>query len=119
MATVIGTDYTRRKKDVLVVRLGDEDDPLELRILPPTKGIYDAMVTVAGYVDQAASGTLDYESFDMSDVLELVARAMSNNSDMRVITPDYLESVRFDMSDIGDFVGLYTFFLTELVKGKN
>ena len=44
---------------------------------------------------------------------------MSHNTDVRVITGDYLESIGFDLSDVGDFIGLYTYFVSELVDSKN
>ena len=108
-----GTNYAKRRKDVLVVTLGTEEDSFELRILPPTKGVHDGLVAVAGYVADAAMGKA------ASSDLDLVAAAMSHNTDVRVITGDYLESIGFDLSDVGDFIGLYTYFVSELVDSKN
>lgn len=119
MAEIRGTDYSNRNKDVLVVTLGSENDSFDLKILPPTVDINKGLVKVAGWLAEAADGTLDYDSFDMEECLHLVATAMSNNTDMRRITADYLNGIGFDMSDIGDFLGLYLFFVTELMKGKN
>lgn len=119
MAEIRGTNYANRSKDVLVVTLGTADDSFDIRILPPTVEMHNGLVKVAGWVDEASKGTLDYGSFDMDECLSLVARAMSNNTDLRAVTAGYLNSIGFDMSDIGDFIGLYIFFVTELMKGKN
>ena len=119
MAEIRGTNYASRNKDVLVITLGSEDDSFDLKILPPTVDINKGLVEVAGWLADAADGTIDYDSFDMDECLALVANAMSNNTDMRRITCDYLNGIGFDMSDIGDFLGLYVFFVTELMKGKN
>ena len=114
-----GTNYAKRRKDVLVVTLGTEEDSFELRILPPTKGVHDGLVAVAGYVADAARGNAASSDLDLGRCLDLVAAAMSHNTDVRVITGDYLESIGFDLSDVGDFIGLYTYFVSELVDSKN
>ena len=114
-----GTNYAKRRKDVLVVTLGTEDDSFELRILPPTKGIHEGLVAVAGYVADAAAGKADASGLDLGDCLDLVAAAMSHNTDLRAVTGGYLESIGFDLSDVGDFIGLYTYFVSELVDSKN
>ena len=117
MRTISGTDYTKRKKDVLVITVGSEEEPLELRILPPTKRIHEGMLDVARAVDAAAKG--EACDIDLGDAINLVAETMSNNTDGRAVTPEFLESHGFDMADTGDFLGLYLYFITELVKGKN
>lgn len=111
-----GPDFSTRKKDVLVINLGDDG---ELKLLPPTVEIHKGMVEVAKVVEQATEGTLDYSDLDMGEYLRLVAAAMSHNTDMRRITPEHLEAIGFDLSDIGEFLGGYIFFVTRLVEGKN
>lgn len=109
-----GPDFSKREKDVMIITL-DTD----IKILPPTLGINKGMVKVAQMIEDASEGKLDYASIDMGEYLEIVAAAMSNNTDMRRITPEYLESIGFDISDIGEFLGGYLFFVTRLVEGKN
>ena len=119
MAEFQGTDYTARKKDVLVIRLGTREESFELRILPPTKGIHDGLVHVAGVIDDVTSGKAAHEKLDIGACFELVAAAMSNNTALRRITAEYLESIGFDLSDVADFLGSYLFFITELARSKN
>ena len=114
-----GTDYTKRKKDTVSIRLGTADDSFELHILPPTQGVHAGLVAVAGYLADAAMGKAEKSDLDLGDCLALVAAAMSNNTSLRVVTAEYLESIGFDLSDIGDFIGLYTYFVSELVDSKN
>lgn len=114
-----GTNYAKRKKDVLVISIGDEDNEVELSVLPPTKAIMDGMIEVAGAVESAAKGTLDYEAFDLGKTLFLVAEAMSHNTGMRSVTAEDLEAMGFDLSDVADFLGTYMFFLSKLAEGKN
>lgn len=119
MAAIQGTDYVNRKKDVLVIRLGTKEESFELRILPPTKGIHDGLVRVAGIIDDLMNGNGARESVDIDACFELVATAMSNNTALRAITAGYLEEIGFDLSDIADFLGSYLYFVTELASSKN
>lgn len=119
MATVVGTNYTKRKKDVLVITVGTEEEPVTLSILPPTKKIHDQLINVADFVDAAGKGELDENTFSLFECLEFVAEAMSHNREGRIITPDYLNQMEFDVSDVSDFIGLYFYFITRLVEGKN
>ena len=119
MAEIQGTDYTSRKKDVLVIRLGTKNESFELRILPPTKGIHDGLVHVAGIIDDVTSGAARYEQLDIAACYELIAAAMSNNTCLRRITAAYLEEIGFDLSDVADFLGSYLFFVLELGRSKN
>ena len=111
-----GPDFSVKEKDVLIINLGEEG---EIRILPPTVEINKCMVEVAKMVESASDGTLDYSTLDMGEYLSLVAITMSHNTDMKRITPEYLESIGFDISDIGEFLGGYVFFMTRLFEGKN
>lgn len=119
MSVLAEHDFRTRRKDVIRVTIGDDRDETVLSILPPTKRIHEDLVRVAGVVDSAQAGELDYERLDLRDCLEIVARAMSHNTECRRITADYLESIEFDLLDIGDFIGLYLFFIMELAKGKS
>lgn len=111
-------DFTRKNKDVLVIVIGTEEEPIELSILPPTTRVHNGMKEVAKYVEKAANGEFDSGS-DMPDCLELVAQAMSRNREGRVVTAKQLDAMGFDMSDVGEFIGLYLFFITKLVEAKN
>lgn len=119
MAAIQGTDYVNRKKDVLVIRLGTKEESFELRILPPTKGIHDGLVKVAGIIDDLMNGNGARDSVDIEACFSLVAAAMSNNTALKTITAGYLEEVGFDLSDIADFLGSYLYFVTELANSKN
>lgn len=114
-----GTDYTARKKSALIITIGTDEDPIELRILPPTKRILERMNGVQEALRKENDGELDYSEFDMGECLDTVAMAMSHNAAFKQITPDYLESIGFDITDMADFVGLYLVFLAKLVEGKN
>lgn len=118
MAEIMGTDYTKRKKDVLNIVIGTEEDPVELSLFGPTKGIYEGLLEVSKTVDDALAGKLD-EEFNLFDQLDFVARAMSHNKQGRRVTADDLVEMDFDMSDVADFIGLYLFFIDKLAQGKN
>lgn len=118
MTTYGGFDFTKKSKDVLLVVIGTEEEPIELSILPPTLRVHNGMKEVAKYVEMAANGDLD-DASDMPDCLDLVAQAMSRNREGRVVTAKQLDAMGFDMSDVGEFVGLYLYFITKLVEAKN
>jgi len=129
-----GMDYAHRERDVLAITLpapapktawerlkrafGD-DGSFEISVLPPTKRAHDALSDIAGDIDDIARGELAAEEYDTGKALEAVATVMSNNLEKREITREFLESVDFDLEDVGDFIGGYVFFVTELVRAKN
>lgn len=119
MATVVGTDYTKRKKSYLEVVIGTNDDPRKLLVLPPTAKTHKELVKMAGVVERALEGELDGDEIDMEQCLSAVASFLSHNTKMEKITPEYLEETGFDVTDLGDFIGLYLLFVTKLVDGKN
>lgn len=104
---------------MLVIRLGTEEENFELQILPPTKGIHDGLVHVAGIIDDMTSGAAKYDELDIAACFELTAAAMSNNTNLLKITAEYLEETGFDLSDVADFLGSYLFFVLELARSKN
>lgn len=118
MAEIIKADFTHRRKDTMTIAIGTEENPVELSILPPTRGMMDQLVAIAGYIELAMQGG-DIEGFDYSECLSLVADVMSNNTMLMQITPEYLEGIKFDMIDVGDFIALYLHFVTKLVESKN
>ena len=137
MTRVQGTDYTKKDRDELVIRLpnahtrprgawqrlkralGAVDDGFELSIRPPTKRVHDELAAVAGTFDDLAAGKLEAEDVDLGKMLATVACAMSNNSQGREVTPGFLESIGFDLVDVGEFIGCYIVFMSELVEAKN
>ena len=119
MAELASIDFRKRNKDWISVTMGEGEDEITIRVLPPTKRIHAGLVELGGYIDAAEEGKLDYETFDMSECLELVAQSLSHNKEKRVITVDYLERIDFDLADVGDFIGAYLFFIMESAKGKN
>ena len=119
MATVADVAFKTKRKDVLQMRLGDGDGAVTIRMLPPTKDIHDDMTKVGEIIDGAMDGTIDRNEIDDAALLEVVANAMSNNTDLTRITPENLENEGFEMSDVADFVTLYRIFLVKLVEAKN
>lgn len=137
-----GKDYTKRSDDIMVIKLpkpepsgawgrfkrwlGVDDDGFEVSVLPPTKGLYDRLGELAeslAAIGESDLGNGDPEaenpSFDLGRAVETVAAIMSRNAEKRVITPQMLEDMGFDIEDVGDFVGSYVFFINELVRAKN
>ena len=122
MAEFIGTDFTKKKKDVIKIILPVEegsDDGFEVSILPPTKRGYEAMSHVANVIAKWGDGDLEAEDLDFGTMLKSTAEVMSHNREMKKITPEYLESIGFDLADMGEFVGSYIFFVMKLVEEKN
>ena len=119
MATVVGTDYTKRKKSYLEVVVGTEEAPRKLHVLPPTGSMHKELSKMSVAVERALNGELEGDEIDMEECLAAVARFLSNNAKMEKITPEYLDKTGFDITDLGDFIGLYLLFITKLVEGKN
>lgn len=120
MAIIEGTNYAKREKSMLRITLPDgEDGEKTISILPPTKGVHDALMSLALALEQVDGGEMDENDFDLEKAVYAVAKAMSRNAEHVTITPDDLESMGFDIEDVGDFIGSYLFFISELVKGKN
>lgn len=118
MATVVGTDYTKRKKTHLEVVIGTEDSPRKLLVLPPTADTHKEIIRMAEVVEKALNGEID-DGVDLQECLATVAKFLSRNTQMESVTPEYLNETGFDITDIGDFIGLYIMFVTKLVEGKN
>ena len=129
-----GMDYAHRERDVLAITLPAPapngaferikaalgfDGSFQISVLPPTKRTHDALSEIAADIDAVANGEMDFESFDNGKALRVVAEIMSNNLEKHEITAAYLESVNFDLEDVGDFIGGYVFFVSELVRSKN
>ena len=116
MATIAETRF-KTKKDVLKLTIGEGDGELTISMLPPTKEMYEDMAALCGVVARVASG--EEESADLKDMLCVVGNAMSNNTALRRITGDHLESIGFDMVDVLEFASAFTYFVSELAKPKN
>ena len=120
MATIKGPDFTKKNKTALVMTFPDGDGgSFELEVYPPTKGIWDAVSSLAPVIDGLYSGEIEADEFDMDDALEVVAKAMSLNSSCKKFGKGDLERIGFDIEDIGTFIGAYIVFVAELVKAKN
>ncbi len=114
-----GTDFTKRNtRDVLVITLGTEEESFELRLMVPTKGIFEDMNHCAELVDSVIKGEANPSDL-IDEIYAYVGRAMSYNTDAREITPEFLESMQFTIQDAGVFVGDYIQFLVLLAAEKN
>ena len=117
---VAGTDFTKINHDVLVIVIGDEESPRKLSIRVPTKGLYDKLMVVAGYIDNINAGEDIDEHDDMvKDSFEFTALALSNNSEGIEITPEYLDEINFTTSDVSLFLMDYIMFLGAVAEAKN
>lgn len=116
MATIAETRFKTRK-DVLKLTIGEGDGELTVNMLPPTKEMYEDMAALCGIVARVASG--EEECADIHELLCVVGNAMSNNTSLKRITGDYLESIGFDMVDVLEFASAFTYFVSELAKSKN
>ena len=122
MAEFVGADFTRSNKDLIKFTMPSEDgdgEGFEISVLPPTKRGFDAIRQLGDLVDKWQDGELEADDFDIGKTYVAVAEAMSHNLQMRRITPEYLEAVGFDISDISDFVYNYLSFLMLVVEAKN
>ena len=120
MAIIEGTNYAKREKSVLRIILPDGDGgELPLSVLPPTKGVNDALMGLAEALDRVNDGSMEEDDFDLGQAYSTVSKAMSRNVERRKVTPDELEEMNFDIEDVGDFIGSYIFFMSELVRAKN
>lgn len=120
MGSIKGPDFSKKDRDVLLVTLPDgEGGGFEIAVLPPTKGVFDALKELAGAIDDITEGRAEAEDFDLGMALDVCAKAMSRNTRYRKITGEMLELAGFDIEDIGIFVGAYILFISQLVEAKN
>lgn len=114
-----GTDFTvKNRTDVLKVRLGTEEESFDIRIMVPTKGIYEDLLKAAGMIDDIISGESEPSEF-ISDIYGYISRAMSHNTEAKVITPEFLDDMGFDIADASQFIGDYVQFMVMLTSAKN
>lgn len=118
MATIKGPDFTKSKRDVLLVTIPDgEGGGVELALKPPTKRAYDALASLAKSIADILEGEAAADDFDMSAAIGLVAQIMENNTAYRKVDAEDLMDMGLD--EIGEFVAAYMTFIAHLVESKN
>lgn len=90
---------------------------VRLRVKTPTKAVFEELTEICEAVDAAVEGR--QSELGLADCFGPVARAMSNNVERIDITERDLARMGFDLDDVSDFLGLYIFFVGELVSSKN
>lgn len=114
-----GSDFSKRNnKDVLVITLGSEEESFDLRLMVPTKGIYEDILRAAELADGVMQGEANPSEY-IGEMYGLACRAMSYNTDARDITPEFLEDMGFDFADMANFVSDYMQFIFLLASSKN
>lgn len=114
-----GSDFSKRNnKDVLVITLGSEEESFDLRLMVPTKGIYEDILHAAELAEAVMNGEANPSDY-IDELYGHVCRAMSYNTDARSITPEFLEEMGFTFADAGAFIGDYTQFILLLATQKN
>ncbi len=114
-----GPDFVARRKtrSRLKLTVGTEEESFELSVLPPTKRIVDDLLKVSDMIGKADDESAS--SVDLDECLEFVAESMSHNAECRAVTSEYLRSIEFDITDIGEYIGAYLTFIGSLTSGKN
>ena len=116
MATIAEATF-KAIHDVAKLEVGSGDGKFEIKMLPPTKDMYDDMVTLGGIVENAVeSGS---QAIELHDLLGVVANVMSNNPSLKKITADDLEALGFDTIDVLEFANMFFQFVAKLVQAKN
>lgn len=121
MTVFIGSDYTKRKDTWMQIAIGPEDDPIELRILPPTVGAFMGLQEVSKFILKELSDEGDGSEnvVSLGDALAYVAQVMSNNMDSRVFTAKQLDEMGFNVINVAQFVTEFTEFMVRLIDEKN
>ena len=114
-----GSDFTKRdNRNVLVITLGSEEESFDLRLMVPTKGIYEDITHAAELADSVLEGEANPSDY-IDEVYGLICRAMSYNTDAREVTPEFLEGMGFDFADVANFLSDYMQFIFLLASSKN
>lgn len=116
MATIAEASF-KAVHDVLKLDVGSGDGKFTVKVLPPTKDMHDDMMALAGVIDRVLGG--EEQAAGLDDILCVVANVLSNNTSLKRVTGDDLESIGFDMIDVVEFASVYFQFVAELVKSKN
>ena len=122
MADLIALDFTKkRSRDTMGVMLAAADggEQLEIHILTPTKRGFDILSKVAEILESLSDGDISEDTLDMDAMFSEVADVMSHNTDGIKVTPEYLETIGFDIEDVGLFVAGMIEFVNKLVESKN
>lgn len=113
----VGSNFAKRKNTWMQIIIGSDDEPITLRILPPTVGIMRGIQQAAKFITARYEG--EEPEISLEDALSYAASAMSNNIDGIVVTDKTLEEMGFTIPDIAEFIDEYTEFLFRLADGKN
>lgn len=115
MAEYIGPNFTKPKDTYMTVTIGTNDEPLTLRILPPTVSTFRGVQRALDFLDPASSKT----DVTLEDAREYVANMLSNNIECHRVTAKYLEDTHFGLEDMGVIIGAYVSFVSRVIDGKN
>ena len=120
MTMIKGPDFSKKDRDVLMVKLPDgAGGSVEIAVLPPTKNVLDKVKALAEAIDAVTTGDMEPQDFDIAMAVEVCAEAMSRNTRYTKIDADTLDDIGFDIEDVGEFIAAYITFIAALVEAKN
>ena len=105
-------DFNKIKKEFITITLRDKEKT-KLRVLPPSKELYEGVVIVKERLIQLLTASEeDVDNADVvGDIYDVVAQCMSRNQENIEITKKQLEQM-LDFADVWQFLNLY---VTELM----
>lgn len=112
-----GSNFAKKRNTYMQIVIGTEDEPVTLRILPPTVGILRGIQEAARFIQ--AKYNEEETDLTYEEALDYSAAAMCNNIDGVAVTSKTLENMGFSIMDISEFISEYTEFLFRLADGKN
>lgn len=120
MASIKGPDFSKKNRDVLLIKLPDgQGGGFDVAILPPTKAIMDDITRLAEAIDAVTGGEMEPDDFDLDMALSVCAKAISRNTQYKKVDAEMLNLIGFDIEDIGEFIAAYILYITALVDSKN
>lgn len=116
MATIAEATF-KAVHDVAKIEIGEGAGAFTINMLPPTKDMFDDMVALMDVIDRVQKP--DGQPCELHDLLSVIANVMSNNTSLRQITADELETIGFDVIDVFEFSNVFFQFVAKLAKSKN
>lgn len=106
-------DFTKAKKQILTVTLGDGE---KLLIKTPSKRVTDLLMELSEDFESISEDNTNAEVVD--SIYSVCAEIMSNNRQGKKITSEYLSDV-LDLEDMTVFLNAYVEFVTKIATLKN